>query len=182
MANSRGLSAEIPTHMRSNNQPQSFSNSNAQSSNAQGISMQRFSQNSSAHYTATNLVIDQTQNDIHVNSISQASGENSSVSTHSSNRSIHNQVLLSTARVLILDKNGKSHEVRALLDSGSMSNFITKKLCNRLNLATTSTNMSVISINTSVIGSTHKTHAIIKSKLNYFQTNLQFYVLERITN
>ncbi|KAJ8931990.1 hypothetical protein NQ314_015036 [Rhamnusium bicolor] len=85
--------------------------------NAQGTSMQRFSQNSSAHHTATNLVIDQTQDDIHVNSISQASGENSSVSTHSSNSSIHNQVLLSTARVLILDKNAHPHDTRYKLDS-----------------------------------------------------------------
>ncbi|KAF2904387.1 hypothetical protein ILUMI_01789 [Ignelater luminosus] len=44
-------------------------------------------------------------------------------------------VLLSTALVRILDSDGNLHPARALLDSGSMSNFISESLCKRLQLS-----------------------------------------------
>lgn len=43
-------------------------------------------------------------------------------------------VLLATARVIIVDSQGKEHSVRALLDSASQSNFITRDCCQRLGL------------------------------------------------
>jgi len=56
----------------------------------------------------------------------------SSVVTHSSNSEIiNNKVLLSTACILILGQDGKTHEVRALLDCGSQSNFITSNLVSK---------------------------------------------------
>lgn len=42
------------------------------------------------------------------------------------------EVLLSTAIVYIRDNLGKFHKVRALLDNGSQSNFITKSACEQL--------------------------------------------------
>ncbi|KAJ8982787.1 hypothetical protein NQ317_018488 [Molorchus minor] len=39
------------------------------------------------------------------------------------------QILLSTAVVQVLDYQGKIHEIRALLDSGSQSNFVTEPFC-----------------------------------------------------
>ncbi|KAJ8963713.1 hypothetical protein NQ314_005434 [Rhamnusium bicolor] len=47
-----------------------------------------------------------------------------------------NQVILSTAMVLVKDNQGKFYKARALLDNGSMSNFITEELCKKLGLTT----------------------------------------------
>lgn len=47
-----------------------------------------------------------------------------------------NCTLLSTAIVNISDSAGNSHNCRILLDSGLQNNFITKELCNKLNLKT----------------------------------------------
>lgn len=43
-------------------------------------------------------------------------------------------VLLATARILMVDAQGNEHNIRALLDSASQSNFITRRCCNRLGL------------------------------------------------
>lgn len=53
----------------------------------------------------------------------------SSVVTHSSNSNY--EVLLSTACIIIVGQDGKTHEVRALLDCGSQSNFITSNLVSK---------------------------------------------------
>jgi len=50
------------------------------------------------------------------------------------------QSLLSTAIVLVRDHNGHYQECRALLDSASQSHFMTKKLCQRLQLSIFKTN------------------------------------------
>ena len=44
------------------------------------------------------------------------------------------QIIPSTANVLISDIYGNEVKCRALLDGGSMSNFITRKLASKLNL------------------------------------------------
>ncbi|XP_048518882.1 uncharacterized protein LOC125504899, partial [Dendroctonus ponderosae] len=56
------------------------------------------------------------------------------------------RVLLSTAIVDVLDSDGNVHSCRVMLDSGSESSFITEKMFNKLNLCTTSTNISVSGI------------------------------------
>ncbi|XP_049868256.1 uncharacterized protein LOC126368368 isoform X1 [Pectinophora gossypiella] len=58
----------------------------------------------------------------------------------------NNQVLLPTAKVKILTKNGQELIVKALLDSGSQSSFITTKLANLIgrNLLATNTEVSGI--------------------------------------
>ncbi|XP_047520018.1 uncharacterized protein LOC125059586 [Pieris napi] len=45
-------------------------------------------------------------------------------------------VLLATARVVVFDTQGREHNVRALLDSASQSNFASRSLCQRLGLET----------------------------------------------
>lgn len=59
------------------------------------------------------------------------------------------EALLSTATVLI--KNGEENwqKCRALLDSGSQSNFITKHLAEKLNLQLFQTNIPVVGIGNS---------------------------------
>ncbi|KAH1028378.1 hypothetical protein HUJ05_001735, partial [Dendroctonus ponderosae] len=56
------------------------------------------------------------------------------------------RVLLSTAIVDVLDSDGNMHSCRVMLDSGSESSFITEQMFNKLNLCTTSTNISVSGI------------------------------------
>lgn len=68
--------------------------------------------------------------------------EETTVNTHT--RSINNNLaLLSTAVILIADKNGKLHKCRALLDQGSMSNYITNSLCKKLGLRTNNVNIQI---------------------------------------
>ncbi|XP_011690002.1 PREDICTED: uncharacterized protein LOC105451334 [Wasmannia auropunctata] len=57
------------------------------------------------------------------------------------------QVLLATAIIYIYDRNGTPHECRALLDSGSQSNFITKELSKRLNLKQECAHTTIMGIN-----------------------------------
>lgn len=47
---------------------------------------------------------------------------------------VPNTVLLATARVLMVDAQGNEHSIRALLDSASQSNFISRECCNRLGI------------------------------------------------
>lgn len=91
------------------------------------------------------------------------------------------QVLLSTALVIIYDKSGKPHVCRALLDSGSQSNLVTKELCEKLQLTKHEANVSItgISLNRSQI--TESIYATIKSRVNEFKSKLPFLVLDRIT-
>lgn len=66
------------------------------------------------------------------------------------------QILLSTALIQIRDNNGKYHTVRALLDAGSQSNFITTNLSDKLQL-----NREKIDIN---VGGLNQTKSLIKYK------------------
>ncbi|XP_028163489.1 uncharacterized protein LOC114355033 isoform X2 [Ostrinia furnacalis] len=59
---------------------------------------------------------------------------NSSQHKNCVNNTCH--ILLSTALVNVIDKRGKSHPARILLDNGSTGNFVTQDLCGRLNLPT----------------------------------------------
>lgn len=72
-----------------------------------------------------------------VSEVTNTNDPNSDANAHSVSLSscVTSQVLLSTAVVKIVDeKTNQCHEVRALLDSGSQSSFITSSLKNRLGL------------------------------------------------
>lgn len=102
-----------------------------------------------------------------------------SASNISANQSL---VLLSTAQILIYDSTGKSHICRALLDSGSQSNIITKSLFEKLNLKSDNINISIAGVNQRISTITQKTKAAIKSQYNNFETCLTFLILPTITN
>ncbi|XP_045452660.1 uncharacterized protein LOC123661764 [Melitaea cinxia] len=113
--------------------------------------------------------------------VNSASGEVSETVVNFSNKN-SNQVLLSTAQVYILNPITKEPlKVRALLDSGSQSSFITKSLQQKLSI-----NSNPISIN--VIGIGHSDNQIkescviqLKSIYNNYKTKLNCLVLSRLT-
>ncbi|XP_050517436.1 uncharacterized protein LOC126892046 [Diabrotica virgifera virgifera] len=57
------------------------------------------------------------------------------------------QSILSTVLVNIVDGQGNSYAVRALLDCGSQSSFITENLCDRLRIKRSRVDISVLGIN-----------------------------------
>ncbi|KAL0810543.1 hypothetical protein ABMA28_010663 [Loxostege sticticalis] len=73
-------------------------------------------------------------------------------------RSKQTTVLLSTAQVVAYDNNGVLHIIRALLDSGSQSHFITKECCDRLGIQLPDTERTIVK----GFGGTEK---VIKSNL-----------------
>ncbi|XP_011858660.1 PREDICTED: uncharacterized protein LOC105556189, partial [Vollenhovia emeryi] len=89
------------------------------------------------------------------------------------------RVLLSTARVWIYDSSGKMHECRLLLDSASQSNFLSKALCERLQLATQKYSCSVGGLASS-INVTESASTVIQSKRTAYHTKINFLIIERI--
>lgn len=109
------------------------------------------------------------------------SNVNSVVSVHHSTFQ-DNQVLLSTALVLISDATGRFHECKILLDSGSQSNFISRKLCDRLKLSKQRINIPVSGLGQARTSISHKVDATIKSKMNDSKYELSFLVIDHITD
>ncbi|XP_028171683.1 uncharacterized protein LOC114360986 isoform X6 [Ostrinia furnacalis] len=56
-------------------------------------------------------------------------------------------VLLSTALVEVVGRDGRVHNARVLLDNGSTSNFVTSELCEKLGLPRRVTSSTIIGIN-----------------------------------
>lgn len=91
--------------------------------------------------------------------------------------------LLGTVQVYATDLNGHRHVVRALIDSGSQSNFITSKCCKNLN----STFIKVSNMFVKGIGSAPNpvkgvTSLVLNSRLNNNFISLDAYVIKRITD
>ncbi|XP_071634235.1 uncharacterized protein [Temnothorax longispinosus] len=63
-------------------------------------------------------------------------------------------ILLATARVIIADRHGRPHEVRALIDQGSEVSIVSESLVHRLHLPRSRTRMSIFGIGGSQSGST----------------------------
>ncbi|XP_062542276.1 uncharacterized protein LOC134210250 [Armigeres subalbatus] len=100
-----------------------------------------------------------------------------SMSVHS----YQSTVLLETVTLLVVDQNGMEHSARALLDSGSMCSFITKKLANTLNLRRAKADLAVFGIGESSKQIKRKLTATIKSRLSSYSTTLEFLILKRPT-
>ena len=98
-----------------------------------------------------------------------------------SNTGLTNQILLSTVQLCIYDAYDKPIKCRALLDSGSQSNFITSELCKRLKLQTLKVNLPITGINQASLNIQNKTNANIKSNDESFAARLSFLVIDQIT-
>ncbi|KAK9744282.1 putative peptidase (DUF1758) [Popillia japonica] len=91
------------------------------------------------------------------------------------------QVLLSTAIVLIEDMNGTLHRCRALLDNGSMSNFITKRLCKKLNLNVTQVDYAITGVGQTTSNVKFATNFKLLSRNGLFNTRISCLVLPEVT-
>nr|CAI5854032.1 unnamed protein product [Callosobruchus analis] len=89
--------------------------------------------------------------------------------------------LLSTAIVEISDKDGNPCQGRAVLDSGSQSNYITKEFCNRLGIPVTNVHFALSGINENALIAKAKCNVDLRSRINNFCRSLTFYVLPTIT-
>ncbi|XP_035903111.1 uncharacterized protein LOC118507917 [Anopheles stephensi] len=87
-------------------------------------------------------------------------------------------VFLETAVVLVADDYGNHHEARALLDSGSMSNFMSERLARKLITTRTKVNVSVSGIGKTVQHVRGSITAIVRSKAHHFSTQLEFLILD----
>uniref|UniRef100_A0A182W6A1 Peptidase A2 domain-containing protein n=1 Tax=Anopheles minimus TaxID=112268 RepID=A0A182W6A1_9DIPT len=91
-------------------------------------------------------------------------------------------VSLQTALVQVVDDDGSSFDARALLDSGSMPNFISTALANRLTNRKRNASVSIVGIG---LGTNHVQEAvdvIIASKTQRFSRKLNFLVLDAPTS
>ncbi|KAJ8962212.1 hypothetical protein NQ318_018184 [Aromia moschata] len=89
-------------------------------------------------------------------------------------------VLLSTAYVQVTDSDGDTHTVRALLDSGAQSSFVTKGLCQRLNLKTRKVNISVKGLSNIASNINSKCEMTIQSLYNNYSATKCFFVIDII--
>lgn len=88
--------------------------------------------------------------------------------------------LLSTALIHVYDSEGQVHDCRVLLDSGSQLNFITDELTNKLHLKERSAEISISGIAHGSIQAQKIVNVRIKSRLNFFNENLQCIILPKI--
>lgn len=91
------------------------------------------------------------------------------------------EVLLSTARVYILDSQGKQHECRCILDSGSQCNFMTKEICALLRLPKRRINMPVVGIAQAVTNISFMSESTILSRINSHKFKGSFLIVDKIT-
>ncbi|XP_050296340.1 uncharacterized protein LOC126736152 [Anthonomus grandis grandis] len=91
------------------------------------------------------------------------------------------QVLLSTAVVKVKDVYGELHECRALLDSGSMSNFLTEKMYNRLGLQGKPVDVSVVGISQSACNVKKRCEVEFLSSLGNFKASISCLIIPSIS-
>lgn len=100
--------------------------------------------------------IESNNNDSSISSVErEGKVESNKTSTHSATNSLSSNclydpslyVLLSTATINIRDHFGNLHACRALLDSGSQPNLMSRELCERLKLPQQTATMKIDGIN-----------------------------------
>ncbi|XP_043461973.1 uncharacterized protein LOC122498348 [Leptopilina heterotoma] len=89
--------------------------------------------------------------------------------------------ILSTVAIYIQNDTGQKIKVRALLDNGSMANFMTENLCNKLNLKKNNVNHTVSGIDLTQTNINFCTSATIKSTLNAYKLRTDFFVTNNIS-
>ncbi|XP_055543399.1 uncharacterized protein LOC129728947 [Wyeomyia smithii] len=91
------------------------------------------------------------------------------------------QVLLSTAEVLVQGSSNKNVLCRALLDSGSDCNLICESLARKLNVAMENVNIPISGVNNAETAVKYRLRTKISSRVNSFNALLDFLVVPTIT-
>lgn len=81
----------------------------------------------------------------------------------------------------VFDKNGQIIKCRALLDSGSQSNFVTKSFFMKLNLEPFNINIPTSGISQNLVNITKKATIKFKSPHGNYSSQLQFLIINQIT-
>ncbi|XP_058449451.1 uncharacterized protein LOC131429391 [Malaya genurostris] len=98
-----------------------------------------------------------------------------------SNKRNENVVFLSTAVIRIQDYQGKYQLARALLDSGSQSNFISESLCQRLGLKRSRINLPISGIGQAAVTVHYQVESKLASRFGSFDHPLSCLVLPKLT-
>lgn len=107
--------------------------------------------------------------------------EEMSIATHAAQGNTRDHVLLATAEINILNACGEPVLCRALLDSGSQSNFLTETIVQRLSKKKIKINKSIVGINGVINQASYQIKATVQSRVNTFSVNMDFLILPKIT-
>ncbi|XP_055604180.1 uncharacterized protein LOC129752424 [Uranotaenia lowii] len=105
----------------------------------------------------------------------------SSCLTSGVGRKANCRVLLATAVVLLEDEMGNRYPARALLDSGSESNFMSERLSQRLKMSRKRVDVAILGIGRTSTRVKHKVQAVVRSRVNSYVKEMEFLVLPKVT-
>lgn len=122
------------------------------------------------------------QNSENHNDIDQIASSSSNMSN--TLLTVNQNTILSTAKVHVRNKSDSTRvaTMRALLDCGSQSSYITTELCRKLNLEKFNTNLAVSGISDSLTYAKYKCDIQVESLVNAYNFNLSCFVLDKITS
>ncbi|XP_065085126.1 uncharacterized protein LOC135707260 [Ochlerotatus camptorhynchus] len=115
------------------------------------------------------------------NSIQLANVAATDVSVCGTSNQLTSQVLLATAVVIVEDDVGSRYHARALLDSGSESNFVSERLTQRMKVIRNKVDVSVLGIGQGATKVKHTVQAVIRSRTSDFSRDMRFLVLPKVT-
>ncbi|XP_060877301.1 uncharacterized protein LOC132950092 [Metopolophium dirhodum] len=92
----------------------------------------------------------------------------------------NSHVFLATALVKVQDKNGGHRQCRAILDSGSQVNFVSKRYANLLQLACKKSSLAISGIGDNRLKARSCSELKIKSRTSDFNIKISCYVLSNI--
>ncbi|XP_045777393.1 uncharacterized protein LOC123875556 isoform X2 [Maniola jurtina] len=110
------------------------------------------------------------------------SGTGTSVALSTCISTRNQDVLLSTALIKVYDAQNCAHTARAVLDSGSTSCLMTKKLSSKLNLPRTQVNRSVHGINNAASRVHECCRVPVESFKDNFKTKINCFVMQSLTD
>lgn len=91
------------------------------------------------------------------------------------------QIILSTALINIADATGQYHACKAVLDSGSQSNFISEQYCDKLKLFKKTVDIPISGIGETIYRIRCATRVTIKSRTDAFTLNINCLIIPKVT-